>query len=306
MCEPLHTHGDHAPPGGPPVSRMPRRFLAALALGTAVLLLPGVAHARGGDDGGPVENGGGGGSVTGDFTVTVNGRTSNPAAGKDFRVAGAVPTSPVVVTGRHVGFRIDPGALGVYDYTLTGAFDAQRMVTTPTVVFASKVPVLTAAQRAGVLIEELRLRDDTLVVTFSTAAGKLKVQAKDAPQGGIFQMEQEFGAPVEFVHTLGAGLFYFVNEFTGKVNLGNGVDADATHRMLLGKDSPQVATKLQQTATVTRWSVASGGRMGGVLGEDAIELSAGATNCTSDCQARNRIQGSLTVPPNPTDPTPIG
>jgi hypothetical protein len=287
--------------------RTPRRLLAALALGTAVLLVPGVAQAQGGgDDGGVTEDGGGGGAVTGDFAVTVNGRTSNPAAGKDFRVSGVAPTSPVLVTGRNVGFRIDPTTLGVYDYTLTGAASPERMVTTPTVVFASKVPVLTAAQRSGVRIEELRLRDDTLVVTFSTAAGKLKVQAKDAPQGGVFQMEQEFGAPVEFVHTLGAGLFYFVNEFTGKVNLGNGVDADATHRMLLGKDSPQVATKLAQTATVSRWSVASGGRMGGVLGEDAIELSAGATNCTSDCQARNRIQGSLPVPPDPTNPVPIG
>jgi hypothetical protein len=288
------------------VSRTPRRFLTALALGTAVLLVPGLAQAQGGgDDGGTVEDGGGG-SVTGDFAVTVNGRTSNPAAGKDVKVDNVAPTSPVVVTGKHVRFRIDPTTLGVYDYTLTGAADAQRMVTAPTVVFASKVPVLTPAQRSGVRISELRLRDDTLVVTFSTAAGKLKVQAKDAPQGGIFQMEQEFGAPVEFVHTLGAGLFYFVNEFTGKVNFGNGVAADATHQMLLGKDSPQVATKLAQTATVTRWSVTSGGRMGGVLGEDSIELSAGATNCTSDCQARNRIQGSLPVPPNPTNPTPIG
>jgi hypothetical protein len=288
------------------VSRTPRRFLTALALGTAVLLVPGLAQAQGGgDDGGTVEDGGGG-SVTGDFAVTVNGRTSNPAAGKDVKVDNVAPTSPVVVTGKHVRFRIDPTTLGVYDYTLTGAADALRMVTAPTVVFASKVPVLTPAQRSGVRISELRLRDDTLVVTFSTAAGKLKVQAKDAPQGGIFQMEQEFGAPVEFVHTLGAGLFYFVNEFTGKVNFGNGVAADATHQMLLGKDSPQVATKLAQTATVTRWSVTSGGRMGGVLGEDSIELSAGATNCTSDCQARNRIQGSLPVPPNPTNPTPIG
>jgi hypothetical protein len=288
------------------VSRTPRRFLTALALGTAVLLVPGLAQAQGGgDDGGTVEDGGGG-SVTGDFAVTVNGRTSNPAAGKDVKIDNVAPTSPVVVTGKHVRFRIDPTTLGVYDYTLTGAADAQRMVTAPTVVFASKLPVLTPAQRSGVRISELRLRDDTLVVTFSTAAGKLKVQAKDAPQGGIFQMEQEFGAPVEFVHTLGAGLFYFVNEFTGKVNFGNGVAADATHQMLLGKDSPQVATKLAQTATVTRWSVTSGGRMGGVLGEDSIELSAGATNCTSDCQARNRIQGSLPVPPNPTNPTPIG
>ncbi len=285
----------------------PRRLLAVLAVSTAVLLLPGTAQAQGGgDDGGAVEDGGGAGAVTGDFAVTVNGRTSNPAAGKDFRVGDLAPTSPVVVTGRNVTFRIDPSTLGVYDYTLTGATSPERMVTAPTVVFASKVPVLTPAQRAGVRIQELRLRDDTLVVTFSTAAGKLKVQAKDAAQGGIFQMEQEFGAPVEFVHTLGTGLFYFVNEFTGKVNFGNGVDADATHQMLLGKDSPQVATKLAQSATVSRWSVASGGRMGGVLGEDAIELSAGATNCTSDCQARNRVQGSLPVPANPTAPTPIG
>jgi hypothetical protein len=288
-------------------ARSPRRLLAALALGTAVLLVPGIAQAQGGgDDGGTVADGGGGGAVTGDFAVTVNGRTSNPAAGKDYRLSDVTPSASVVVTGRNVGFRIDPTTLGVYDYRLTGAASPERMVTAPTVVFASKVPVLTPAQLAGVRISDLRLRDDTLVVTFGTAAGTLKVQAKDAAQGGIFQMEQEFGVPVEFVHTLGAGVFYFVNQFTGKVNFGNGVDADATHRMLLGKDSPQVATKLQQTATVTRWSVASGGRMGGVLGEDAIELSAGATNCTSDCQAQNRIQGSLPVPPDPTDPTPIG
>jgi hypothetical protein len=280
----------------------PRRLLAVLAVSTALALVPGIAQAKG-DDGGTTETGG---AVTGDFAVTVNGRTSNPAAGRDFRVSDLAPTSPVVVTGRNVAFRIDPATLGVHDYTLTGAASPERMVTAPTVVFASKVPVLTAAQRAGVRIQELRLRDDTLVVTFSTAAGKLKVQAKDAAQGGIFQMEQEFGVPVEFVHTLGAGLFYFVNEFTGKVNFGNGVDADATHQMLLGKDSPQVATKLAQSATGSRWSVTSGGRMGGVLGEDAIELSAGATNCTSDCQARNRVQGSLPVPADPTSPTPIG
>src|SRR3954468_15376084 len=101
-------------PGGPPVSaRSPRRLLAALALGPPVLLVPGIAQAKGGgDDGGTVEDGGGAGAVSGDFAVTVNGRTSNPAAGKDFRVGDLVPTSPVVVTGRNVAFRIDPGSLG--------------------------------------------------------------------------------------------------------------------------------------------------------------------------------------------------
>jgi hypothetical protein len=287
----------------------PRRLLTSLALAAAVVLVPGVATASGGDDGGGTDGGGSttvAGATPGDFAVTVNGTTTNPARGRDARLRGVTPTGPISVRGVHVAFTIDPTTLGVYDYTLTGAPDPQRMVTAPTVVFTSKVPVLTADQRRNVRIEQLEVRDDTLVVTFTTARGKLKVQAKDAPQGGIFQMEQEFGTPVEFVHTLGPGLFYFVNEFTGKVNLGDGVSGDATHQMLLGKDSPQVATRLLLTATTTRWSVASGGRMGGVLGEDAIELSAGATNCTSDCQARNRIQGSLTVPQDPTSPTPIG
>lgn len=93
---------------------------------------------------------------------------------------------------------------------------------------------------------------------------------------------------------------------------GDGIDAvtsaqSATgyHQMLLGKDNPQVATKTLQTATVTKWLVQPGGRLGGVLGEDAIELSAGTANCTSQCQAQDRIRGSLPVPPNPPSPTPL-
>jgi hypothetical protein len=283
------------------------RTLVAAALATAVLFQPGTAAAGSDDGGSGAETEGG---TVGDFAVTVNGRTYDPDAGRETRLRGVVPTGPVAVRGVHVTYRIDPSTLGVYEYSLTGAPDPQRMVTEPTVVFASKVPQLTAAQRSGVRITELRLRDGVLVVEFATAAGKFKIQSKDAPQGGIFQMEQEFGTTVEYVHTLGSTLFYFVNSYTGKINLGNGADAvtsgTGAHQMLLGKDSPQVATKLYQDGTTTRWAVTSGGRMGGVLGEDAIELSAGATNCTSGCQAQNRIQGSVPVPPDPTDPTPIG
>ncbi len=282
----------------------PRRLLALL-LGLTVLLAPGTAAAKGDDPAG-TGDGGGTTATAGDFAVTVNGRTTNPGPGSEARLRDVTPAGPIAVRGRHVTFTIDPATLGVYDYTLTGAPDPQRMVPAPTVVFAAKVPQLSAAQLRSVRIGELRLRDGVLVAEFTTAAGKLKVQAKDAPQGGIFQMEQEFGTAVEYVHTLGPTLFYFVNEYTGKINFGDGVAADATHQMLLGKDSPQVATKLAQDGTTTRWSVASGGRMGGVLGEDAIELSAGATDCTSDCQARNRIRGSVPVPPEPVSPPPIG
>ena len=249
----------------------------------------------------------------GDFAVTVGGQTYNPAAGKSLKLDNLAASGTIAVRGRNVGFDIDTTNLGVYNYTLTGAPDTQRMVTSPTVIFASKVPTLTAARVAGSRIKQLEVKDDTLTVLFTTALGKYKIQAKDGAQGGIFQMETEFAQPIEFVHTLGAGVFYFVNSFTGKVNFGTGVDAvtqaqSATgyHQMLLGKDSPQVATKTLQTGTVTKWTVTSGGRLGGVLGEDAIELSQGATNCTSKCQAQNQIKGSLPVPPNPTNPTPIG
>jgi hypothetical protein len=249
----------------------------------------------------------------GDFAVTVGARTYNPAAGDSLKLENLAASGTIAVRGRNVGFDINSATLGVYNYTLTGAPDAQRMVTAPTVIFASKVPTLSAAQRAGATIKQLEIKDDTLTVIFTTSLGKYKIQAKDGAQGGIFQMETEFAAPVEFVHTLGAGIFYFTNSFTGKINFGNGTGAvtaaqSATgyHQMLLGKDSPQVATKTFQSGTVTKWIVQPGGRLGGVLGEDAIELSQGATNCTSDCQAQNQIHGSLPVPPNPVDPTPIG
>lgn len=249
-------------------------------------------------------------SAGGDYAVTVNGTTYNPAPGKDVKLKDVTVSGTVTVAGRNNRFTINPATLGVYDYTLTGAADTQRMVTAPTVVFRSKVPTLTPAQRANVRISSLEVKDDSVVIILTTSAGKLKVQAKDGAQGGIFQMEPEFAGPVELVHTLGPGLFYFVNEFTGKINFGNGVNAVTSgtnaHQMLLGKDSPQVATKTFQSDTVTKWTVQPGGRLGGVLGEDAIELSAGATNCTSDCQARNRIRGSLPVPPDPVNPTPIG
>lgn len=252
-------------------------------------------------------------STGGDFAVTVGSQTYNPAAGKSLKLKDLAASGTIAVRGKHVGFDIRTSTLGVYNYTLTGAPDTQRMVTKPTVIFASKVPTLSAAQLAGSKISQLEVKDDTLVIIFSTSLGKYKIQAKDGAQGGIFQMETEFAGPVEFTHTLGAGLFYFVNSFTGKINFGSGVNAVTAsqdpvnyHQMLLGKDSPQVATKTFQSGTVTKWTVQPGGRLGGVLGEDAIELSQGATNCTSQCQAQNQIHGSVPVPPNPVDPTPIG
>jgi hypothetical protein len=279
------------------------RRISVLAISLAVIGLGG-AIAAGAADAKP--------AVAGHFAVTVNGTTYDPQAGKDIKLKDLAVHGRIAVRGTNVGFDIDPTTLGVYDYTLTGAPSDDRMVTSPTVIFSSKAPTLTPAQLVGISLTQLEVRDDTITVILSSTSGKMKVQAKDAPQGGIFQMEPEFGSSVELVHVLGPTLFYFVNPFTGKINYGNGIDpvtkaqsATGYHQMLLGKDSPQVAVKTFQDGTTTRWTVTSGGRMGGVLGEDAIELSAGATKCTSQCQAQDRIRGSLPVPPLPINPTPI-
>jgi len=89
----------------------------------------------------------------------------------------------------------------------------------------------------------------------------------------------------------------FANDFSGK---------------FVGRDSPQVATQIvtdcanaipnrfhpgsmSHCGGVSRWSVASGGRMGQVMGEDSTEIAPKATACTADCTARNQVQGRALV-----------
>lgn len=99
---------------------------------------------------------------------------------------------------------------------------------------------------------------------------------------------------------------------TPRVNFGNDFSAK-----FVGRDSPQVATRINDnacanviqrragltpaTATVlhcggiSKWMVASGGRMGMVFGEDATEVAPPATLCVQNCQAQNRVRGRSTV-----------
>jgi hypothetical protein len=80
----------------------------------------------------------------------------------------------------------------------------------------------------------------------------------------------------------------------------------------VGRDSPQVATRMitdclnqipnpfhpgtvSHCGGVSQWSVASGGRMGQVMGEDATEIAPAATACTANCTARDRVQGKAVV-----------
>ena len=90
-----------------------------------------------------------------------------------------------------------------------------------------------------------------------------------------------------------------------RVNIANGLSAN-----FVARDSAQVSDRVDQPqcntasritpgvqhcASQSIWDVASGGRMGFVTGEDAVELANPPTDCASTCQAQNRVRGRLAV-----------
>src|SRR5713101_4160087 len=94
---------------------------------------------------------------------------------------------------------------------------------------------------------------------------------------------------------------------TARVNFAN----DFSDKFV-GRDSPQAATRIvtdcantipnpfhpgsvSHCGGVSQWSVASGGRMGQVMGEDATEIAPAATVCTADCTAQDRVEGRAVV-----------
>ena len=94
---------------------------------------------------------------------------------------------------------------------------------------------------------------------------------------------------------------------TARVNFANDVSG-----RFVGRDSPQAATRIgvgcpntipnafhpgdvNHCGGISWWSVASGGRMGQVMGEDATEIAPAAKVCTADCTAQNQVNGLALV-----------
>src|SRR5262245_9958353 len=94
---------------------------------------------------------------------------------------------------------------------------------------------------------------------------------------------------------------------TARVNFANGFS-----NKFVGRDSPQVATRIangcpnnipnpfhpgsvNHCGGISQWSVASGGRMGQVMGEDATEIAPAASPCTANCTAQNQVNGRALV-----------
>jgi hypothetical protein len=160
------------------------------------------------------------------------------------------------VHGTFVEFKVDLDTFAVTNYTLTGAPSPKQITNVPTIVYSSKVPQLTA-KLAGPLT--LQLKQETILLKRG-GGPSIKITGKDCPQGGIFQMEPEPGTTI--VHKLGAGYTYY-EDALGRTLFSNGV--------VIGRESPQLASLVSRTATDSKWSVQAGGRMGAVFGEDATQ-----------------------------------
>lgn len=252
-------------------------------------------------------------------TVATDGTTIIPA--------GNVGET-LLVQGLYVEFTIVSATFAIEDWTLTGAPNPLDITgNRRTVVFRDKTPDHRGLTLTSDIIVE-RSGDD-IVIEREGPGLSMKIQAKDCAQGGIFQMEPERddGSLTRVTHILADGVFYFDNPnfreregdvvpfkdttitVTPRVNFANDLSAD-----FVGRDSPQVATRIQEDGCVnqirrrdgtfaevrhcgglSRWDVASGGRMGQVMGEDAVEVAPPATNCVQNCQAQNRVRGQAVV-----------
>jgi hypothetical protein len=249
---------------------------------------------------------------------------------QDTTVPASALGTRFLVQGKYVEFTVVAASFGLENYTMTGAPNPLDITGgARTVVFASKTPDHRGlALTSGVQVE---LEDEDLVIERSSPSLTMKIQAKDCANGGIFQMEVERddNTATRFVHTLADGVFFFDNPRfrarEGDVVPYKDITATVTNRInfannsapkFVGRDSPQVATRVDEpgctnvfpnrpeiggTDTVQHcggrsiWDVASGGRMGQVMGEDATEVAPPATNCTQNCQAQNRVRGRSVV-----------
>ena len=289
-------------------------------LGIAMLIVLPVLLASGRADAASSAGCEGGGFIVMGRTMP-QGTTSVPAS--------SVPAT-FLVKGKFVQFDVDAATLGIRNFTMTGAPNALDITGgVPTPVYASKLPDHQGLTLTSALSVELK--DTDIELNREGRGVSMKIQAKDCANGGIFQMEveREDGVPTLFTHTLADKVFYFDNRnfrnregdsvpykdttvvVTPRVNFANN-----TSRKFVGRDSPQVAirraepgcvnliaTRFPERPTdtvrhcggISRWDVASGGRMGQVMGEDAVEVAPPATVCTQNCQAQNRVRGQSTV-----------
>jgi hypothetical protein len=205
----------------------------------------------------------------------------------------------------------------------------------PTPVFASKLPDHRGLSLTSDLALALNNTDIQIQRTGPGLSMKIQALDCAIGGLFQMEVERLDGTPTLFTHVLAKSTnpsltaFYFDNRnfrnregdvvpfkdatitVTPRVNFGNNFSPK-----FVGRDSPQVATRrsepgcVNQIATrfpatptvtlrhcggVSRWDVASGGRMGQIMGEDAVEVAPPPTVCVQNCQAQNRVRGRAVV-----------
>jgi hypothetical protein len=265
---------------------------------------------NGGGGGGEAEGGGKDACVGGAFSIVTASRI---VAGDQASTLSKADLGPrFTIQGRFVKFDVVSETFGIANYT----FLASATQPQPIVAFASKTPKAgTLSLTSDVAVS---IQGAALTLQRTGTGVSMKIQANDCSSGGIFQMEPERadGNTTDIVHTLGPDVFYFNNPnfgppppplplcpaggpftpsctpvpITPRVNFAGDIS-----RSFVGRDSPQSATKIAQAGGSSTWRVASGGRMGGVFGEDAVEVAPPAVPCTSHCQAQDQVRGKFPV-----------
>ena len=188
------------------------------------------------------------------FSVTTGGNTFR---GDQDRNIPAVRVGPTIhVNGALVDFGVVSNTFAVENYRLTSPINNGQTTT----IFESKVP-LHGKTLAGPV--SLAISNEGVVLERSGGGQNMKIQAKDCPQGGLFRVEPEPSTGER--NSLGPDFTY--------ENGTPGQDGPLcfTNGIITGNDSPELTTLIDNTAKVATWRVAAGGRIGMVIGEDAVQ-----------------------------------
>ena len=198
------------------------------------------------------------------FSVTTGGKTYSGDQKRTIP-AGQVGAT-IQVRGTYIEFNVRSSDFAVFNYRHTGADSPRPDKNLPigpagVTIFQSKVPLHGKTLTSPVSLE---ISQESLVLERSGGGQDMKIQAKDCQQGGLFQMEPEPGTRER--NTLGEG-FVYTNQPPGEQRLC------FTNGQVPGYDSPELATLVSRSADnkTATWRVAAGGRIGMVIGEDAIE-----------------------------------
>jgi hypothetical protein len=199
------------------------------------------------------------GGICEGFKVVVNGQTFS---GTQKRTING-PINSIFVDGKYIEFHVAPATFRVNNYVHTGVPSPRADKNLPfngrTTIFTSKVPNHGKTLTSPLSLE---INAESLVLQRSGGGQSMKIQAKDCHQGGLFQMEPQPGTTE--VNTLGTGWHY-----TGR--------APGSSRLCISNgrisayDSPELASLISFTAQQARWNVQAGGRIGFVIGEDAVQ-----------------------------------